>query len=254
MKDSPTVSVVTPVFNCEAYVLDAIESVHSQSYENIEHIVVDGDSTDNTVDILAANENQYEYEWISEPDDGMYDAIEKGFAMASGDIFGWLNADDKYLPWAIELVVEAMNPPKIEWVTGVPAYWDKRGRLIKVAPVRPHYNRSWLRRGWYYGQALGSVQQEGTFWTASLWSDAGGFPDGVQLAGDYYLWKQFAEHSGLHTIPTVLAGFRKHPEQLTDDLSAYHAEIRGTNVVVERLLGMSKAQFIYSCLYMLLNS
>lgn len=249
-EDGPTVSVVTPVYNGETYLLDAIESVHEQTYEAVEHIVVDGGSTDDTVHILDAHEDEYGYRWISEPDDGMYHAIEKGFSMASGEIYGWLNADDMFLPWTLELVVERMNPPQTEWLTGVPAYWDANGRLTRVAPFRPHYKRSWLRRGWYHGRALGFVQQEGTFWTADLWSLAGGFPDDVQLAGDFYLWKQFAEHAELKTIPTVLAGFRRHPEQFTDELSAYYAEVDGPNAVVATLLRVSQLQVVYSFLRM----
>lgn len=253
METSLKVSVVTPVYNAEKFILDSVQSVDSQRYDNIEHIIVDGGSTDDTVEILTSQEDEFDYQWISEPDDGMYDAIEKGFSMATGDIYGWLNADDMYLPWTVELVVETIAPPDVKWVTGVPAYWDAEGRLTKVAPIRPYYNRTWLQRGWYHGRSLGFVQQEGTFWTADLWSTAGGFPDSVRLAGDYYLWKQFAEHAELHTVPTVLAGFRKHPEQLTNELSGYHAEIEGTDTMIACLLRLSQAQFLYSVLRMFLD-
>jgi glycosyltransferase involved in cell wall biosynthesis len=223
----PLVSVVTPAHEAERFIEETLRSVRDQTYPNVEHVVMDGGSTDRTTEILASYENEdgYDLTWYSEPDDGMYDAIETGFERASGDVLAWLNADDMYLPWAIRVAVEGLSEPGVEWVTGHPAAWDADGILTEVRHVRPHYRREWIRRGWYHGSGFGWVQQESMFWTAGLWERRGGFPDGVRLAGDYYLWRQFAEETHPVQLGTVLGGYRVHDDQLTADLEEYHDEV-----------------------------
>lgn len=92
------ISIVTPVFNAEKYIERNIRSVMNQNYTNYEHIVVDGGSTDNTLDVAGKYKDRYPMVLISEKDNGMYDAICKGFNIATGNIFAWLNADDTYYP------------------------------------------------------------------------------------------------------------------------------------------------------------
>ena len=96
MKDKILVSIVTPSYNQGEFIEDTLLSVKNQDYPNIEHIVVDGGSTDNTLEILRKYENQYNLKWISEPDEGQSDAVNKGFRMAKGEIIGWVNSDDGY--------------------------------------------------------------------------------------------------------------------------------------------------------------
>ena len=98
MNHHPKVSIVTACYNSEKYIEDCIKSIMRQTYDNVEHIIVDGGSTDGTLDIIKKYENQYNMRWISEKDNGMYDAITKGFRMASGEIYAWLNSDDMYMP------------------------------------------------------------------------------------------------------------------------------------------------------------
>jgi len=100
------VSVITPSFNQGRFIEDTIRSIGLQTYERVEHIVVDGGSTDGTLDILKRHQRSYSLHWLSEPDEGMYDAINKGLRLARGDILGYLNCDDFYLPWSIEVAVE----------------------------------------------------------------------------------------------------------------------------------------------------
>src|SRR5918992_2241290 len=103
---APLVSVVTPSLNQGRYLREAIESVRAQTYSPIEHVVVDGGSTDETLDILS----EYDHlRWVSEPDRGQSHALNKGFAMATGEIFGWLNADDAYEPHAVAAGVAALG-------------------------------------------------------------------------------------------------------------------------------------------------
>jgi len=245
MESLPLVSIVTPSYNSEQYIEQNIKSIKEQTYKNIEHIIVDGESTDETLKILRNYEEEYNLKWISEPDRGMYDAIEKGFEIASGEIFAWLNSDDMYLPWAVEVAVNHLSRDEVEWIIGHPANWDEDGILCYVNPLRPHYYRKWIRNGWYHGKALGSMQQESMFWTADLWNKKGGFPENIRLAGDYYLWKKFAEESDIKQVGTVLSGFRKHDNQLTTNIEKYYSELPKTGVL-PKIISLFHIHNLYS--------
>ena len=120
-KDNPLISVVTAVYNGEKFLEQAINSVLNQSYDNFELIVIDGGSTDGTLDIIKKYDKQINY-WVTEPDHGLYDALAKGFSFASGDIFSWLNSDDIFYPWAFEKVAETMRTGETQWITGIPTW------------------------------------------------------------------------------------------------------------------------------------
>lgn len=106
MSSQPLVSIITVVYNGEKYLEQTIDSVIGQSYSNIEYIVVDGGSSDGTLAIIKQYENQI-HNWISEPDEGLYDAMNKGISMANGEIIGMINSDDWYEPEAVQLIVDA---------------------------------------------------------------------------------------------------------------------------------------------------
>ena len=241
----PLVSIITPTYNSEEYLEQNIQSIMNQNYENIEHIIVDGGSTDGTIKIIEKFEADYDLKWISEPDNGMYDAIEKGFDMASGNIYAWLNSDDMYLPWAVDIAVEHLTEDGVEWITGHPAHWNEDGVLHYVNPLRPYFRRKWIKKGWYHGGALGWMQQESMFWTDELWNKKGGFPDDAKLAGDYYLWMKFAEMSDLKQVGTVISGFREHDDQLTSDMHDYSSEIPDTGII-PKIISFFYIQNMYS--------
>ena len=113
MNDSPLISIITVVFNGSKTLKQTIDSVLSQNYKNIEYIIIDGGSTDGTLDIIKKHE-EYITEWISEPDKGLYDAMNKGISKANGEIIGMINSDDWYELNTVELIVEAYrkNPEK----------------------------------------------------------------------------------------------------------------------------------------------
>ena len=100
MRENPLISIVTPCLNSEEYLEYCIKSIMSQSYPNVEHIIVDGGSTDSTLDIIRKYEGRYNMRWFSEKDNSMYEAIINGFKLANGEIYAWLNSDDMYMPWA----------------------------------------------------------------------------------------------------------------------------------------------------------
>lgn len=252
--EEPLVSVVTPAYEADRFIEETLRSVRDQTYEHVEHIVMDGGSTDRTTEILADYEDEdgYDLTWYSGPDEGMYDAIERGFERASGDVFAWINADDAYLPWAARVAVDALSEPGVEWVTGHPARWDAHGRLAEVGRIRPYYRREWIERGWYHGGAFGWLQQESMFWTADLWERRGGFPDGVELAGDYYLWRRFAEETAPVQLGTVVGGFRLHGDQLSAAVDDYCAEVPDPGPVA-RALGALRVDEVYSLFRALLG-
>jgi glycosyltransferase involved in cell wall biosynthesis len=250
---NPIVSIVTPSYNRAEYLEDCIESIKNQWYDDFEHIVVDGGSTDGTLGILEDAEDDYNLRWISEDDDGMYDAIETGFEMANGDIYAWLNTDDLYFPWTLEVVTTTLSEPGIEWITGHPNYMKDDGSKFHLRGLRPYYRREWIERGWYNDEGLGDdIQQESTFWTAALWDRAGGFPTGIQYAGDFWLWRQMAAIEDLHTIDAVLAAHRIHSNQLSNDQTAYHNEVDTVRPWLAKVFGQLHVHNLYS-LYRLLS-
>lgn len=251
--ESPTLSVVTACYNDAEYLSRCLASVKNQSYNNIEHIIVDGNSDDGTVELLhswekkiASESDTIEFRWISEPDDGIYEAIEKGFNLCTGDIYAWLNADDRWYPWTADIVSDVFSHTFFEWIIGHLTELDDQGRPIYTDGLRRHYKRDWIKRGWYYDNGLGYVQQESTFWTQNLWQRSGGFPDGVELAGDYWLWRQFAQETELRTVDTILGGFcrREGGDQLSQDNSKYLSEVERS--LLAEVLGTFKAERIYS--------
>ena len=126
----PTISIVTPCLNAAATIGRTLDGVASQGYPGVEHVVVDGGSTDGTLELLA----QFpDVKVISEPDDGLSDAVNKGIALASGELVGWLNADDWYLPGALAAVGEAADAnPRAEWFTGSCPIVDGGGNEIRA--------------------------------------------------------------------------------------------------------------------------
>ena len=138
----PTITVVTPSFNAAATIEETLRSVREQDYPYVEHVVVDGASTDGTVEILERAEG---VRFVSEPDRGLSHAMNKGVAMASGSIIGWLNADDIYLPGALRAIGEAFAAcPQAEWATGRCLIVDEAGREIRKGATA--YKNFFLRR------------------------------------------------------------------------------------------------------------
>ena len=124
-----TVSIITVSYNSAETIQDIIDSVRRQTYPHIEYIVVDGGSTDGTVDILRENEEVID-RWISEPDDGIYDAMNKGIRMSTGDIVEILNSDDWYKPEAVETAVRAFEEhDDTDLVHGAMNVWNEKNNL-----------------------------------------------------------------------------------------------------------------------------
>ena len=198
----PKISIVTPSFNQVEYLEQTIKSVLSQKYPNLEYIIVDGGSTDGSVEIIKKYEDRLSY-WVSEPDKGHAHALNKGFAKATGDIMAWLNSDDIYFSWTLITVAEVFSQhPDIEWITGRYSFIDRKGRLKGLHPyIRTKFD--------YITDYNGHMQQESVFWKRSLWQRTGGYIDeSYELLIDKELWCRFFRYSNCWHIDRVLAAFR----------------------------------------------
>jgi hypothetical protein len=214
----PRISIVTPSFNQGQFLEETIRSVFDQHYENLEYILIDGGSTDGSLRTIKKYGDRFAH-WSSEPDHGQYDAINKGFAKSTGEIMGWLNSDDKYLPWTFSLVADIFTAfSQVEWLTTVhPLAWNEQGQPIKIDFTGGFSRQSFLQGGNF--PVKGSVgrrwiQQESTFWRRSLWERAGGRLDpSLTMAADFELWARFYEHADLFGVQALLGGFRSHGAQ-----------------------------------------
>jgi len=170
----------------------------------------------------------------------MYDAIEKGFQIAKGDIFCWLNAGDIYFPWTASAVEETFKKfPSIDWLTGVPCTLHDFSR-VEICSYTPIYSQWVIRKGFHNGHRLPLIQQESTFWTQGLWerSDAAeilrGQGRGKGYACDYKLWCRFAQFSKLHTVRSPLAAFAVTPGQISEKHRAQYFRECGVPFVPAR--------------------
>jgi hypothetical protein len=201
----PRITLITAVFNSRKYIEPTVQSVLAQGYPNLDYWIVDGGSTDGTLEIIRKFENQITG-WISEPDQGMYDALNKGFARTSGEVMGWLNASDQLQAGALRSVGGALRAfPEVEWITGRPTWMSEAGVTYQVGGVQ-----RWSR--WrYLAGANKYIQQESTYWRRSLWERAGGYLDTTRgPVGDFDLWVRFFRHAQLYSVDTLVGAYRMH--------------------------------------------
>jgi len=229
--------ILTPVLNGATFLDAAIDSVRKQNHTNWRQIVLDAGSTDGSQDLVkihAASDPRVILH--EEKDQGMYDAICRGFDReARGfDVLAWLNADDLYTPWAFSEVEREFGKGAL-WITGLPGIWDTEGRLRGVLP-RGRVLRKDILAGHHHDGFLGAIQQESVFFSAELFNNLSFAERRIftsqRLAGDFFLWKCFAQRCELLTIPSVLGGFRIHSANRSRVFaSAYQKEIVETGAM-----------------------
>ncbi len=202
------VSIVTPSYNQSKYLERTIQSVINQDYVDIEYIVIDGGSDDGSVEIIQQYQDQITY-WVSEPDKGQTDAINKGFAKASGDILAWINSDDTLEPGAVSRAVQVLaENPEVGMVYGHGFFINAEDAKIGEFPsAQTDYRK--LRRGYVH------ICQQAAFWRASLWKKAGPLDDSIYFAMDYDLWLHLAKEAPMLYIPEHWANFRLHSDAKT---------------------------------------
>lgn len=175
MSTLPRITVVTPSYNQGAFLEQTILSVLGQLYENLEYIVIDGGSTDDSADIIRRYESRLAY-WVSEKDRGQSDALNKGFARATGDILCWLNSDDFFLPGALHRAVRELSEG-VDFVYGnCLSFSDKGSRGIVNRP--PAHSREHL-------EVVDYIVQPSTFWRRSLWEKTGPLNENCHYAFDW---------------------------------------------------------------------
>lgn len=225
----PKISIITPVFNRVAMLEQTMRSVLGQHYPNLEYIIIDGGSSDGTVELIEQYavriENgefgDVEFKWLSEKDNGMYDAIMKGLRMATGEIVAWLNSDDMYHPGALSIVGQIFTQCKeVEWLTGTPTLYNAEGLCVKTFPVQ-YWSWARFKRGDFRW-----LQQESTFFRRSLFDKVGGLNLEYKLAADFDLWCKMFQQVKLYSVNTILGGFRQHGEQLSiTGIEMYEKEV-----------------------------
>ena len=202
------ISVVVPVFNGRDTISSCIDSIVLAAKEvELELIVIDGGSTDGTVELLRSIERIDIL--ISEPDDGQYSAIHKGLNLAKGEVVTWLNADDVFLPYTLSVVQTIFQSDSdIAWLRGANMLVDNSLRPLNLS-TSPHFIPGELiKRGLAISSAFGFIQQEGSFWTKSLYEKVGGLNLELDLAADYDLWRKFAREKNPVYYEYPLAAFR----------------------------------------------
>jgi glycosyltransferase involved in cell wall biosynthesis len=197
-------SVITPSYNQGMFLEETIDSVLSQNYPNLEYIIIDGGSSDNSVDIIKKYQKHLKF-WVSEKDRGHWDALNKGFSHATGDILSWINSDDRYFPWTFSTVADVFSQNQdISWLTGLTTVIDEKSRITGVYKVRKDMD-DFLTHNFDW------IQQESTFWRKSLWDKAGGsITTNHKFMVDGELWSRFFGLTQMWHVDLTLGAYRIH--------------------------------------------
>ncbi len=203
----PKITIITPSYNQEQYLEQTILSIISQGYENLEYIIIDGGSTDNSVDIIKKYQDKLYY-WVSEKDNGQSDAIQKGLSKATGDIFNWINSDDYLEPNALYSIAEAFlkNPTKKIICGYTHCFYDEDGS-------ESHTYRMGIRKT--VAETIMNVEmnQPGSFYNLNTVRDLGGLNESLRYVFDGELWFRFLCKYGLDAVgftDVLIAHFRLH--------------------------------------------
>lgn len=204
----PKISLITPSYNQGQYIEQTIDSVLSQDYPNLEYIIIDGGSTDNSVDIIKKYEKYLKY-WVSEPDRGHCHAINKGLKHCTGTIFNWLNSDDYYEPDALHQVAAAfMAAPALHLVGGRErAFFSDTNETVSI------YEGTKIDGDIYELIYQGIIDQPATFWKMDLIRQLGELPEGLHYTMDSYWWTKYLLMYGtdhVQRINDLLTNFRLH--------------------------------------------
>jgi glycosyltransferase involved in cell wall biosynthesis len=203
MTNFPLVSILTPSFNQAPYLEETIQSVLSQDHPRLEYMIVDGGSTDGSIEVIKKYEHKLAW-WVSEKDQGQTDAINKGFARASGEILAWINSDDTYEPGAVSAAVKYLQEhPNVGMVYGNCNFINEAGRVIgRFNSAQTNYRL--LRQGYAH------IPQQTMFFRADLWKQVGPLDPSFYFAMDYDLWTRIAARTEIKYIPQTWANFRLH--------------------------------------------
>lgn len=203
----PRITIVTPSYNQAQYLEQTITSVLDQGYPNLEYIIVDGGSTDGSVDVIRKYEKHLAW-WVSEKDAGQSNAINKGFAKATGDLYAYMNSDDFYLPGALAKAADAYKAGG-KFIVGWAKYLEADGAELPYI-IKPHREPT----DWFVSNP---IPQQSSFWTAKLWNEIGPFREDMRYSFDYEYWMRlrFKAHVSPHVVHHCMAVFRLHGNSKT---------------------------------------
>ena len=216
-------SIITPNLNGGRYIEETIKSVINQNYNNIEYIIIDGGSTDNSHKIIKKY-SKYIKHFKIRKDKNMYEAISYGFKLATGDIFTWINSDDFYYKNCLSLILKKIKDNNYNWINCISS--SKKNNKITTYPIAFYFPQKYIAKGKCHKSDYGFIPQESVFFTKKLYLKCGGVPVKYNLAGDYYLWKKMAIYQKLKPINLKCAVFRKSKGQLSGDMLGYYKEIK----------------------------
>ena len=209
MSNPPKITIVTPSYNQGQYLEETIQSVLGQCYPNLEYIIMDGGSTDNSVEIIRKYEKHLAY-WVSGPDGGQSTAINTGFARSTGDILAWLNSDDTYLPGALRFAAEQIDVRQPEMLFGNCVHLREGTAYCQGSDI------VWMHRVLDLGQ-ISYIVQPSAFWTRSAWEKTGHLRDALVYSMDWD-WFLRARQVGISFRPVqrYLSRYRLHSEHKTN--------------------------------------
>lgn len=223
MAHLPTISVVIPNLNCAAFLERTIQSVISQSYPHLELIMVDGGSTDGSLDIIEHYRKHFA-QVIVGPDTGQANALNKGFAVSTGEVMCWINSDDMLMPGGLHAAGAIFaQHDHVSWILGNTTLIDEQDNIIRSSAPNPHSRIRFLAGAYQW------IQQESVFWHRDLWNKAGRrLDESYRLAVDGELWLRFFEFERLYPVHAKLGSFRIRQGQRSADIEKYHAEMLQT--------------------------
>jgi glycosyltransferase involved in cell wall biosynthesis len=214
----PRITLVTPSYNQGPYLEATIRSVLDQGYPNLEYVIVDGGSTDASVDIIRRYQDRLAW-WVSEKDKGQAHAINKGFARATGDLYAYINSDDTLAPNSLQSAAKAFKQGH-EWITGWVVYLDDAGEWPQV-PMARNSHIDWLMTN--------PLCQQATYWSSRAMKELGPFKEEFHYCFDYEFWLRLWFDAKLkpHMLHQCMGGFRLHDASKTiSQIKAFEPEFR----------------------------
>ena len=222
-KKNLKLSIVTPNLNGEKYIEQTIKSVINQDYSDIEYIIIDGGSSDNSHKIIKKYLDRIKYFKVRK-DKNMYEALHYGFRLASGNIFTWINSDDFYYKNSISKIMNKINKKNLNWVNCISSsFFEDKIYSYKIPFIFP---KNFIKNGKCHKSDYGFIPQESVFFSKKLYFRCGEIPIKYKYAGDFYLWKKMSKFEKLHPINNECAIFRKREGQLSENIGEYYKEIK----------------------------
>ena len=242
----PRISIITPSFNQGAFLEETIKSVINQNYPNLEYIIIDGGSSDNSVEIIKKYKKYLSY-WISEKDEGQSDAINKGFEKATGDILAWINSDDQYYPDVFNQIAHAFATNKVDLMYGYHNDVNTQGKTIRKGIFVP-FNTYAFKIGF-------AICQPTSFWRKEVWETCGPLNKSLLFCMDYDFYCRVVKNKYIiKSFPTLICKFRYHTESKSMN---FHSRFKDETIFLQKnyfpeIWSNPNSSFFAKCLYFIL--